>query len=308
MIEIDNLVKHYNGFPALRGISFTVNDGDIFGFIGPNGSGKTTTMRILATLLDQTSGTATVDGHCVVSEAREVRGAIGYMPDNFGVYERVSVYEYLDFFAAAHRIPYRERKEVIEQAIALTDLGSLRDRPTSELSKGMRRRLLLARSLAHNPKVLILDEPAEGLDPRARIEFRALLKELREMGKTILISSHILTELSDICNAVAIIEKGEIIAAGDIEAIKAKIAPHRSFAIETLTGAEIAEAILLRTERVKNVTRQERVIAFNYTGEREGIAEVVKMLVAQGVGIITIEERKTNLEGLFMELTKGEVG
>jgi ABC-2 type transport system ATP-binding protein len=184
VIEVRGLGKDYDGFRALDGVSFDVAEGDIYGFIGPNGAGKTTSIRILSTLLDPTSGSARIGGKDVTADAERVRRLIGYMPDNFGVYERITVWEYLDFFAAAYGIPRRTRLGALEGILELTDLGDLRDRLTGELSKGMRQRLCLAKTLVHDPKVLILDEPANGLDPRARIEFRALLKELRGMGKT----------------------------------------------------------------------------------------------------------------------------
>jgi ABC-2 type transport system ATP-binding protein len=307
MIEVSNLTKNYEGFWAVRGISFSVGRGEIFGFIGPNGAGKTTSIRILSTLLDPTSGSVRVDGKSVVSDPGEVRQRIGFMPDNFGVYEGITVWEYLDFFAAAYGLERRARAAAIEGIMELTDLKGLRDRLTGELSKGMRQRLCLAKTLVHDPKVLILDEPANGLDPRARIEFRALLKELRNMGKTILISSHILTELSDICTSVAILEKGKVVAAGSIETIKQKLQPGVVYKLELLGGADTARAALLEMPGVANVQGQDGSLQFSFTGGREQVPDLVKSLVAKDVKITGLQEMKTDLEGLFMQLTKGEV-
>ena len=307
MIEVVNLSKRYDGHWAVRGINFAVQEGEIFGFIGPNGAGKTTTIRIMSTLLDPTAGTIRVNGKCVVSDPEDVRRHIGYMPDTFGVYERISVWEYLDFFAAAYGVDRRQRRRVIDGIMDLTDLHSLRDRLTGELSKGMRQRLCLAKTLVHDPKVLILDEPANGLDPRARIEFRALLKELRAMGKTIVISSHILTELSDICTSVTILEKGKVVAAGSIDAIKQALQPGRVFRLEVLDGFDAARAALQEIPQVAAVRSDTSALLFQFTGPREQVPELVRALVRKGVAVTGFHEVHTDLEGLFMQLTKGEV-
>jgi ABC-2 type transport system ATP-binding protein len=307
VIEVDNLTKSYEGHWAVRGVSFNVGEGDIFGFIGPNGAGKTTSIRIISTLLDPTSGTVRVGGRNVAGEAEAVRRLIGFMPDNFGVYERITVWEYLDFFAAAYGIERRARAASIEGIMELTDLGELRDRLTGQLSKGMRQRLCLAKTLVHDPKVLILDEPANGLDPRARIEFRALLKELRSMGKTILISSHILTELSDICTSVAILEKGKVVATGSIESIKKALQPGLAFRLEVLGGGEAARGAIDGMPHVGSVLVEGDVLRFQFGAPREEVAQLVRALVAKGVLIVGLQEEKTDLEGLFMRLTKGEV-
>jgi ABC-2 type transport system ATP-binding protein len=307
MIEVENLTKNYEGHWAVRGVSFSVGEGDIFGFIGPNGAGKTTSIRIISTLLDPTSGTVRVGGRSVTGEAEAVRRLIGFMPDNFGVYERITVWEYLDFFAAAYGIERRSRAAAIEGIMELTDLAELRDRLTGGLSKGMRQRLCLAKTLVHDPKVLILDEPANGLDPRARIEFRALLKELRSMGKTILISSHILTELSDICTSVAILEKGKVVASGSIDSIKKALQPGLAFRLEVLGGGEAARGALEGMPNVGSVLVEGDAVRFQFSAPRAEVAELVRALVAKGVAITGLQEEKTDLEGLFMRLTKGEV-
>ncbi len=307
MIEVENLTKNYDGHWAVRGVSFSVQEGDIFGFIGPNGAGKTTSIRIISTLLEPTGGSVRVGGRSVIGDAEAVRRLIGYMPDNFGVYERITVWEYLDFFAAAYGLDRRRRAASIEGILELTDLGELRDRLTGALSKGMRQRLCLAKTLVHDPKVLILDEPANGLDPRARIEFRALLKELRAMGKTILISSHILTELSDICTSVAILERGRVVATGAIESIKKALHPGLVFRLEVLGGAEAAKGALADQPSVTVLKAEGDALRFQFSGTREQVPDLVRALVARGVPITGLHEEKTDLEGLFTNLTKGEV-
>jgi len=307
VIEVSGLTKNYEGHWAVRGVSFDVAEGDIFGFIGPNGAGKTTSIRIISTLLEPTTGTVKVGGRNVIGDAEAVRRLIGFMPDNFGVYERITVWEYLDFFAAAYGIDRRRRAAAIDGIMELTDLKGLRDRLTGELSKGMRQRLCLAKTLVHDPKVLILDEPANGLDPRARIEFRALLKELRSMGKTILISSHILTELSDICTSVAILEKGKVVTSGSLDSIKKALQPGLAFRLEVLNGIDAARGILEALPDVSGVKIDGDALRFQFGAAREQIPDLVRALVARNVAITGLQEEKTDLEGLFMRLTKGEV-
>jgi len=210
LIELHGLTKRYGNLTAVDDLTLTIEEGAVFGFIGPNGAGKTTTMRILTTLLRPTSGTARIAGHSVTDDPRAVRRAIGYMPDFFGVYEDMKVWEYLDFFAACYDIPAARRAGMIDDLLALVDLGPKRDAFVDTLSRGMKQRLCLARTLTHDPRVLILDEPASGLDPRARIEMRELLRALQDMGKTIFFSSHILSEVADICTSIGIIEHGRL--------------------------------------------------------------------------------------------------
>src|SRR5438445_3058967 len=217
MIETRDLTKMYGDLYALNRLTMKLEKGDVYGFIGPNGAGKTTTMRILATLLNPSWGEASVCGYSIYTAAKDIRRVIGYMPDFFGVYDDMKVIEYLEFFAAAYRIKGPERRKKCDQVLELVDLGYKRDALVTSLSRGMTQRLGLARVLLHEPQVLLLDEPASGLDPRARIEMRGLLKELRNMGKTILVSSHILPELADICNKIGIIERGKLLFNGDVE-------------------------------------------------------------------------------------------
>jgi ABC-2 type transport system ATP-binding protein len=311
VIQVRNLEKRYEGHPALQPVSFDIAAGDCFGFIGPNGAGKTTTMRILATLLEPSGGDATVDGMSVVDRPEEVRRLLGYMPDYYGVYEGVTVEEYLDFFAATYRIRRRERRAVVRDVMELTDLGKLSRKVVEGLSKGMKQRLCLAKTLIHDPKVLILDEPAAGLDPRARIELRVLLKELQRLGKTIMISSHILTELADICNTVGIIEQGRILAIGDIETIRRKLLPHRILTIRILGEAadlERARGIAEGVPQCSSVeTAGDSALKVVWTGEEKEIYKLLRALVDQEVPIVGLFEEKANLEHLFMQITKGEV-
>src|SRR6266851_2215071 len=232
MIEIKHLRKEYKDKPepAVKDLCLELEQGDIFGFIGPNGAGKTTTIKMLATLLTPTAGTAYVNGIDVVRQPELVRAVVGYMPDFFGVYDDIKVWEYLDFFAAAYRIPKDKRPQIIDDVLTLTDLNVKKDSYVESLSRGMKQRLCLAKTLVHDPKVLLLDEPASGLDPRARIEIKELLKELKNMGKTIIISSHILPELADFCNKIGIIEQGELVVSGEVQAI-----------MQQLSGAHVYE-------------------------------------------------------------------
>ena len=234
MIEVSHFTKRYGDFVAVDDLSFSIGKGEIFGFIGPNGAGKSTTIRFLATLLRPTAGEGRVAGFSVTSEPMSVRRVIGFMPDDFGVYDGMKVWEFLDFFAVAYEIPRSYRKKIIGEVLELLDLSHKKDDYVNGLSKGMKQRLCLAKTLVHDPPVLILDEPASGLDPRARLEMKALLNELKQMGKTILISSHILSELADFCTSIGIIERGKMLAAGSIQEIQQQIRSHRVIKVRVL--------------------------------------------------------------------------
>jgi ABC-2 type transport system ATP-binding protein len=244
IVETENLTKQYGSFTALHELNLNIERGSIHGFIGPNGAGKTTTMRILATLLEPTGGQAWVAGYPVTEEVHEVRRKVGYMPDFFGVYDNMKVWEYLDFFAAAYHVPQGRRKGMIDDLLALVDLNVKKESFVEELSRGMKQRLCLARTLVHEPDLLILDEPASGLDPHARIELRELLKELRSLGKTILVSSHILTELAEMCTHVAIIERGKLLVNGGVQEILFAMQPAREVYVRVLNKAEEASRLL----------------------------------------------------------------
>ena len=308
MIETINLTKRYGDLMALANLNLQIEQGDCFGFIGPNGAGKTTTIKILATLLKPTWGEARIDGLSVGPvHARQVRGIIGYVPDYFGSYPDMVVREYLEFFAASYDIHGAQRKTVIDDVLNLTDLGYKADVEVNSLSRGMQQRLSVARVLLHDPKVLLLDEPASGLDPRARIEMRELLKELHRMGKTILISSHILLELADLCDKIGIIERGEIRFTGTVHEIMERA---RVGLVLNVAVAERTEAAMELIGSLPGVTDTEqsdgflRVMLDTATGDPSAIAE---RLVASGFRLTRLEEEKVNLEMAFMRLTKGLV-
>ena len=256
MIDIKRLTKYYGNLGALVDLDLQIAEGDIFGFIGPNGAGKTTTMRILATLLQPTRGQAFINGVDVLREGKKVRRLVGYMPDFMGVYDDLKVFEYLEFFAAAFGIERSKRKAVIDGVLELTDLAGKRTTAVDNLSRGMQQRLGLARVLIHDPKALILDEPASGLDPRARIEMRVLLRELKQMGKTIMISSHILSELEEMCDQVGIIEHGKLVFQGTIEDIRSRMGVSSKLRVRVAADPARAAEVLLALPAVREVTQQ----------------------------------------------------
>jgi len=308
MLRVENLRKDYPGLTALKGISFHLDKGDVFGFIGPNGAGKTTTIKICATLLQPTAGTVYVDGLDVTRFTEEVRGLFGYMPDSFGVYDDLTVWEYLDFFSAAYHIPRARRRGIIEDVLELTDLGVKRDSYVEELSRGMKQRLCLAKTLVHDPKLLLLDEPASGLDPRARIEIKELLRELGAMGKTILVSSHILPELADFCNKIGIIEQGELLLSGEVaEIMRAMRGGGKTLEITFAGDCEPALPLLERLPGVKEVTRQEQVVLVQFTGEEVDNSAVLRLLLEAGLQVQSFTEGRVDLEDVFMRVTRGAV-
>src|SRR5258708_9681288 len=262
MIQIQHLRKEYKELVAVKDLNLELDAGDIFGFIGPNGAGKTTTIKMLSTLLTPTAGRALVDGIDVVRYPEQVRGIVGYMPDFFGVYDDIKVWEYLDFFAAAYRVPRDKRPQIIDDVVALTDVAVKKDAYVESLWRGMKQRLCQAKTFVHDRKVMLLDEPASGLDPRARIEISELLKELQAMGKTIVVSSHILPEMEEFCNKIGIIERGEMIVAGDVNTIARQVRGQHTIEIRVMEDVERAEAILLgmsdiiREVKVTNGMRQ----------------------------------------------------
>lgn len=314
IIETQDLVKRFGKFTAIDGLSLRVPAGSIYGFVGPNGAGKTTTMRILTTLTRPTAGRAWVTGHSVTEEPRAVRRAIGYMPDEFGIYDDMRVWEYLDFFAACYDIPEAERKPLIEDLLQLVDLTHRRDDMVDKLSRGLKQRLSLARTLAHDPAVLILDEPASGLDPRARIEIRELLVELARMGKTIFFSTHILADVSEICTHIGIIEAGKIIAQGSMQEMRAQLQPHREITV-TVKDAEAAAIVRSLAAPLPDVIdivdlepRNGRArVRIDFTGDDDGVAALNQALSAGGVAVLGFTEETKDLEAMFMRLTRGIV-
>ncbi len=307
MIEIQHFRKTYGDFVAVEDLTLSIGAGEMFGFIGPNGAGKSTTIRFLATLLRADSGQATVNGHNVADDPVSVRRSIGYMPDMFGVYDGMKVWEFLDFFAVAYEIPRDQRKAIIGDVLDLLDLTHKRDDYVNGLSRGMKQRLCLAKTLVHDPPVLILDEPASGLDPRARLEVKALLKELRKMGKTILISSHILTELADVCTSIGIIERGKMLLAGPIGAVYRQIQRNRHLEIR-FAGAPDAGVSLLRSDpKVQNVQVDARSCTVELAGDDADVARLLRQLANAEVGLVSFADKEPNLEDVFMMVTKGLV-
>ncbi len=308
MIRIEQVSHWFGSLHVLRNVSFTVPKGEIFGFIGPNGAGKTTTLRMIATLLEPDDGRVLVDGIDVVDDPAAVREVLGFMPDSFGVYERITVLEYLEFFAAAHGLPLDKRAKTVDAVMELTELGDLRERLVRALSKGMTQRLAIARTLLHDPKVLVLDEPANGLDPRARIEMRDLIEDLQRLGKTILLSSHILTELSDLCTSVAILEKGRLVTAGSVEAIGEQLHPERGVRIRLLGPPEDAIARLRLAPGVSEADRDpDGTFELTYRGGDEAVAEIVSYCVGHALRVVRVEPDRNDLERIFLEVTKGEL-
>jgi ABC-2 type transport system ATP-binding protein len=305
MIETRDLTKKYGDLFAIKSINLNLNRGDLFGFIGPNGAGKTTTMRILATLLNPTWGEAYVGGHSIYTRPKEIRRMIGYMPDFFGVYDDMKVIEYLEFFAAAYRIRGPKRRQVCDEVLDLVELGYKREALVTSLSRGMTQRLGLARVLLHDPQVLLLDEPASGLDPRARIEIRTLLKRLGTLGKTIMVSSHILPELADICNKVGIIERGELVFNDTVDELLKKVRPHTVLNIN-VAGDRVSAAKLLRVHKlVERVDDNEKYLRVTLADGERDYSDLATQLVGAGHRLTLLREEELNLETAFMALTKG---
>ncbi|WP_420629606.1 ATP-binding cassette domain-containing protein [Candidatus Leptofilum sp.] len=313
IIEIQGLTKKYGDLTALNDLNLNIQEGEVFGFIGPNGAGKTTTMRILTTLLKPTSGKAWVAGESVIGNPRAVRRNIGYMPDFFGVYDDMKVWEYLDFFAACYDIPQTTRLGMVDDLLALVDLSHKKDAFVDSLSRGMKQRLCLARTLAHDPQVLILDEPASGLDPRARIEIRELLRELKTMGKTIFFSSHILSEVADICTSIAILEAGGLVAYGDMAEMKRQLRAHRLIQVRALGDLMPLQEFLLRHEAVDGIITSEEAdipsdsLRFDFTGDDEALGQLLASLIANNFQVVGFQEETGDLEDVFLQVTKGLV-
>ncbi|CAM3415808.1 ABC transporter ATP-binding protein [Cytobacillus oceanisediminis] len=307
MIEIIDLTKRYGKFTALDSLNLTIEKGSVFGFVGQNGAGKSTTFSILATLLAPTSGTAYVNGFNVQKEPKLVRKQIGYMPDFFGVYDQLKADEYLHFYGASYGIPFAEREKLIPQLLDLVNLSHKRDSYVDLLSRGMKQRLCLARCLIHDPEVLILDEPASGLDPRARVEMREILKELKSMGKTILISSHILPELAEMCDIIGIIDQGKLVAQGSVADIQAQLRGERLIIVKVQEGIEEAISLFEDDHNVSKLSAMEDGLSFQfiYRGTAEEQTEMLKKAILNNLAITSFSEVETDLEDVFMEITKG---
>jgi len=307
MIKTVNLTKRYGTLVALSNLNLEIHEGDCYGFIGPNGAGKSTTIKILSTLLQPTWGEARVCDYVVGYQSRQIRPLIGYVPDYFGAYEDMVVQEYMEFFAAAYNINGTQRTKIVNDVLELTDLAYKRDAPVDGLSRGIKQRLSIARVLVHDPKVLLLDEPAGNLDPRARIEMRELLKELRRMGKTILISSHILPELQDLCNTVGIIERGELIYSGPWTDI-VKRAKQGTVLHVAVVGEQVqAGALLAQDPNVASVNPNNGYLEVSLKDGIEDYTFVPHRLIEAGYRLTMLKEEEVNLETAFMRLTKGLV-
>ena len=305
MIETRDLTKMYGELYALDRLTLKLERGDVYGFIGPNGAGKTTTMRILATLLNPSWGEASVCGYSIYNGAKDIRRVIGYMPDFFGVYDDMKVIEYLEFFAAAYRIKGPARKKICEEVLELVDLTYKRDALVTSLSRGMTQRLGLARVLLHDPQVLLLDEPASGLDPRARIEIRALLKELRSMGKTILVSSHILPELADICNKIGIIEQGILLVNGAVVDVMRQVRTDIVLNVAVADRHGDAASLLESQPEVESVQDKSGVLIVKMNEGVNQYGFLANRLIDNGFELTLFKEDEINLETAFMHLTKG---
>ncbi len=307
MIELTDFGKDYGDFTAVGSLTLKIGAGEMFGFIGPNGAGKSTSIRFLATLLKATRGDGTVNGFSVNRQPMDVRRSIGYMPDDFGVYDGMKVWEFLDFFAVAYRIGRSQRKAVIGDVLELLDLTHKRDDYVNGLSRGMKQRLCLAKTLVHDPPVLILDEPTSGLDPRARIEVKALLRELRRMGKTILISSHILSELADCCTSIGVIERGQLLMHGTIDSVYRQIRRNRIVEIRFVENQAEGVSILRSSPTLRSIDIEDNRVTVELETDDIGLSDILERLMKSNVKIRSFNDKDPNLEDVFMQVTKGLV-
>jgi ABC-2 type transport system ATP-binding protein len=306
IVEARGLVKRYPGTLAVSGVDLEVPEGEIFGLVGPNGAGKTTMLRMLATLLLPTSGDALIAGESVTRNPQAVRRVLGYMPDSFGVYDDMKVWEYLDFFGRCYGLGPARRKRMIDDLLELVDLAAKRDAYVQSLSRGMQQRLCLAHALVHDPQVLLLDEPASGLDPRARVELRELLRELRTLGKTILISSHILPELEELCTSVAIVDRGRVLAAGTIAEIGQKLRVGEVLRVRVLGDAEALDAARAWFEGqpdVASATLDSGLIEIGFRGDEAGAAQLLAAAIASRIRVASYSPAATDLQELFLQVT-----
>ena len=307
MIELTNFGKDYGEFTAVGSVNMKIEAGELFGFIGPNGAGKSTSIRFLATLLKSTRGDGLVNGFSVNKQPMDVRRSIGYMPDDFGVYDGMKVWEFLDFFAVAYKIGRTQRKKVIGDVLELLDLTHKRDDYVNGLSRGMKQRLCLAKTLVHDPPVLILDEPTSGLDPRARIEVKALLKELRKMGKTIMISSHILSELADCCTSIGIIERGQLLMHGPIDSVYRQMRRNRIVEIRFVENQDAGISIIRSDPTMRGIEIDGDRVTAEFETDDQGLAGLMKRLIDGGVKMRSFSDKDPSLEDVFMLVTKGLV-
>ncbi len=307
-----DLTRKFGKVTAVDRLDLKVPTGSLFGLIGPNGAGKTTTLRMLAGLLEPTSGEIRINELAIKRYWHEIQWMIGYMPDFFGVYDDLLVWEYLDFFARCYRLKPKRRSQTIDELLELVDLTEKREAYVHTLSRGMRQRLCLAHALINDPQVLLLDEPASGLDPRARVEMRELLRELRNMNKTIILSSHILTELAELCDQIAIMERGQLVVSGSLDDVLKRAAERRLMSIQVLNDPDRAFTLLESAPKVHNVYTQRKNhstthLEFEFSGDDEFAADLLDLLISEKIRISAYSETMTNLEEAFLRLTKGEV-
>ena len=305
MIKTENLTRKYGDMFAIKGIELDLQKGDLFGFIGPNGAGKTTTMRIIATLTEPSWGEAYVCNHSIYNEPKEIRRLVGYMPDFFGVYDDMKVIEYLEFFAAAYRITGPARRKKCNEMLQIVDLDFKRDAFANTLSRGQTQRLGLARVLLHDPQVLLLDEPLSGLDPRARIEMRNLLRRLGQTGKTIIVSSHILPELADVCNKIGIIDRGVMNVSAEVTEVMKQVRDRTILQIAVADDSDRASAVLSDHPLVDSVAEGDGFLSVTLVDNSSDYSEIPTLLVKEGFRIKLFREEEINLESAFMALTKG---
>jgi len=306
-LEVRGITKMFGDFKAVQNVNFQVEHGQIMGFIGPNGAGKTTTMRICATLELPDAGDVFINGVSSLANPREVRQLVGFMPDSYGAYSNTTILEYLDFFARAYGLKGSRRRETVAQVMEFTSLQSMHAKEIASLSKGMKQRLCLAKTLLHDPSVLILDEPAAGLDPRARIELREVVKALAQTGKSILISSHILTELSEMCDSVAVIEKGILRATGSVQGVLQSIQSFMQIFVRTVEPREVTERTLRELPNIDNIRHDGAGLIFEYSGTEEELSQVLEILVSRGCKPVEFGQRSRNLEDLFLAMTEGKL-
>ena len=306
MLRIEGLIKRYGKFTAVDGIDLIVPEGEIYGFVGPNGAGKTTTMKIICGLMSADGGKVYVDNIDVMKETRRAKEFLGYMPDFFGVYDDLKVSEYLDFYGSIYNINAKDRKKVSEDLLELVDLSDKKDAYVDSLSRGMKQRLCLARSLVHNPKLLVLDEPASGMDPRARVEMKGILRTLKDLGKTIIISSHILSELAELCTSLGIIDRGRMVISGKVSEIMQQVYSKKFIKIKLIGKIDEADRILQEIPSVNSTSQGEGFIEVGFDGTDEEMSGLLRELVNRDIPVLSFVQMDGNLEDVFMKVTKGD--
>ena len=307
LLEVRNLTRNFGSLCAVNKANFSVRKGEVWGFIGPNGAGKTTAMRTIATLDFPDEGDVLINGESVLVKPQSARKTMGFMPDTLGIYSDTTVFEYLDFFSRAAALPPESRENRIKQVMAFTDLTSLENRLMQDLSKGMSQRLCLAKTLLHDPELLILDEPAAGLDPRARVEFRELVKALAEQGKGVLISSHILSELTEICDGVVVIEKGEILKTGNIHDLAQDVSENELIFIRSLGPLENLEKALAESPGIESTRQEKEGIVIEFKGGEKDIANLLSSLISKNVSVVEFHWHKVDIEEMFLSFTEGKL-